>query len=176
MRRLLLAFRCFFAILFGRKLPAEVAAAMPAPGPLPPAPAAPSLAAPAQAPPDGAISVLSLLQREGRLVDFLLEDIASYSDADVGAAVRDIHRGCRKVLGDYFAIEPVFPQPENAPIELNPGFDAGAVRLSGNVGATPPFRGVLRHHGWRATRIELPNTAKLAQPAVLAPAEVEVVA
>ena len=157
MRRFWLAIKAFFAVLLGRPLPAELAVAPKA-----------ELASP-----DGAIQVLSLLQREGRLVDFLEEDIGSYADAQIGAAVRDIHRGCRKVLAEYFAIEPVMPGVENAVVQIPSGFDAAAIRLTGNITGQPPYRGALRHHGWRTTRVQLPNLPVFDKPAVLAPAEVE---
>src|SRR5262245_19281939 len=115
MRRFLLALRCFFSILFRGRLPAEAAAL--APGPREPAAAPPRPLLPPA--PDGAVEVLALLQREGRLVDFLEEDIAAYQDAQIGAAVRDIHRGCRKVLAEYFQIEPVMAAAENATVQVD---------------------------------------------------------
>jgi Domain of unknown function (DUF2760) len=153
-KRFILALKTFFRVLFGKPLPRELAP-----------PAAPA--------PDGAIQLLAILQREGRLVDFLEEDIAGYQDAQIGAAVRDIHRGCRKVLAEYFAIEPVMAGAENAVVQVESGFDAAAIRLTGNVTGQPPYRGALRHHGWRTTRVQLPNLPALDEPAVLAPAEVE---
>ena len=39
-----------------------------------------------------AIALLETLQREARLVDFIKEPIDVYADAQVGAAVREIHR------------------------------------------------------------------------------------
>ena len=155
MKRFILAIKVFFRILFGKPLPPELA-----PPPPPPRP-------------DGAVQLLTILQREGRLVDFLEEEIGSYADAQIGAAVRDIHRGCRKVLVEYFAIEPVLPGVENATVSVPSGFDAAAIRLTGNVTGQPPYRGALRHHGWRTTRVQLPNLPPLENPAVLAPAEVE---
>jgi hypothetical protein len=156
-KRFILALKAFFRVLFGKPLPAELL-----PPALPPVPV-----------PDGATALLTLLQREGRLVDFLEEDIAGYSDAQIGAGVRDIHRGCHNVLAEYFAIEPVMAGAENAMVHVPSGFDAAAIRLTGNVVGQPPYRGALRHHGWRTTRVELPNLSPLAQPAILAPAEVE---
>lgn len=157
MKRFILALKTFFRVWFGKPLPQELLPALP--------PAAPA--------PDGAIQLLAILQREGRLVDFLEEDIAGYPDAQIGAAVRDIHRGCRKVLAEYFAIEPVMAGAENAVVQVPSGFDAAAIRLTGNVTGQPPYRGALRHHGWRTTRVRLPNLPALDKPAVLAPAEVE---
>ena len=121
------------------------------------------------------LRVLAVLQRDGRLVDFLQEEIDGYSDAQVGAAVRDIHRGCRKALRDYFTVEPVLTAPEEAAVDVPAGFDPAAIRLTGNVAGSPPFRGVLKHHGWRVKAVHLPALPKTRdQTSVLAPAEVEI--
>jgi hypothetical protein len=122
---------------------------------------------------DGALRLLSLLQQEGRLIDFLEEDIEPYNDAQVGAAVRAIHAGCRSALHQRMRIERIYQQEDGAPIEVEPGFDAAALRLTGNVHGAPPFRGVLQHGGWRASEVALPAGSGV-DPAVLAPAEVEV--
>lgn len=177
MHRIYLAFLCFFRILFGKPLPTEVLPALPAA----PAPAAPALPAPAPAPvaapkappTEGALQMLSLLQREGRLVDFLREPIDGYDDATIGVAVRDIHRGCRKVLDEHVALEPVMPGEENDPVVVDRGFDPARIRLVGNVAGEPPFKGVLRHHGWRAAKVTLPTVADGIDQTVVAPAEVE---
>src|SRR4029077_6144348 len=86
------------------------------------------------------LRLLALLQREGRLVDFLLEDIQAYPDAQIGAAVRDIHRQCRRLLNEHLVLEPVLPQAEGATVEVPPGFDPSAIQLTGNVTGQPPFR------------------------------------
>lgn len=122
---------------------------------------------------DGALRLLGLLQQEGRLIDFLEEDIEPYNDAQVGAAVRAIHAGCRSALHQRMRIERIYQQEDGAAIEVEPGFDAAALRLTGNVHGAPPFRGVLQHGGWRASEVALPTGAGV-DPAVLAPAEVEV--
>lgn len=121
----------------------------------------------------GALRMLALLQQEGRLIDFLEEDIAPYGDAQVGAAVRAIHAGCRNALHQRMRIERIYEQEDGAPVEVAPGFDAGAVRLTGNVHGKPPFRGVLQHGGWRVSKVALPKSTGV-DAAVLAPAEVEV--
>lgn len=120
------------------------------------------------------LRVLAVLQRDGRLVDFLQEDIDLYTDAQIGAAVRDIHRGCRKALRDYMAVEAILPGEEGASVSVAADFDPAAIRLTGNVGGQPPFRGVLKHHGWRVKSVQLPALpAGRDDASVLAPAEVE---
>src|SRR5689334_12156097 len=102
MKRFWLALRCFFALFFKGRLPAEARAYLPAPPAAPAVPPAPPPSAlpPAPPVPDGAVELLALLQREGRFVDFLEEAIDGYADAQIGAAARDIHRGCRRILED----------------------------------------------------------------------------
>ena len=55
----------------------------------------------------GALLLLELLQREGRLVDFSEQDIAKFSDADVAAAARLVHDGCRKALRAHVPVTPI---------------------------------------------------------------------
>lgn len=123
--------------------------------------------------PDSALQLLALLQREGRFVDFLEENVSAYSDAEIGGAARVVHEGCRKVIRDYLQIEPVRAEAEGARLTLAAGFDAAAVRLTGNVVGQPPFTGALMHRGWRVTEIKLPKLAEGHDVRVLAPAEVE---
>jgi hypothetical protein len=121
------------------------------------------------------LRVLAVLQRDGRLIDFLEEDIDSYADAQIGAAVRDIHRGCRKSLRDYLTIEPIMNAAEEERVTIAADFDPAAIRLIGNVNGSPPFRGVLKHHGWRVKAVHLPVLpATRDDTSVLSPAEVEV--
>jgi hypothetical protein len=125
--------------------------------------------------PDRAVQLLALLQREGRLVDFLSEDIAPYQDAQVGAAVRELHANCRKALAQYVTLEPVIDGEEDRPVTVEEGFDPAAVKLVGNVTGRPPLRGLLRHRGWRVAEINLPSLSPQgAGRAVVAPAEVEI--
>lgn len=183
--RLLLAFQCFFLILFGRKLPAKVAPFLPEtkePEALPP----PKVEAkeepkpekkradPGQPQRDGALVLLALFQREGRLVDFLREGLDGHDDAQIGAAARDVHRGCKKVLDEHFAFEPMLPGEEEASVTVPRGFDPSEIRLIGEAKGEPPFKGTLRHHGWRATQAKLPGLAEGVDRTVVAPAEVEV--
>jgi Domain of unknown function (DUF2760) len=120
-----------------------------------------------------ALYVLSVLQREGRLVDFLEEDLSAFPDAAVGAAARTVHEGCKRALGELFRIEPVLGDREGATVTVDRGFDPAAIRLTGAVVGEPPFRGALRHHGWRAREVKLAPPADGVDPAILAPAEVE---
>jgi hypothetical protein len=124
--------------------------------------------------PSGApLRLLALLQREGRLLDFLMEDIQSYPDAQIGAAVRDIHRQCQAALKEHLLLQPVLPQPEGAPVEITSGFDPSAIRLTGNVTGQPPFRGTLQHHGWRVKELKLAPPPEGQDEFILMPAEVE---
>jgi len=119
------------------------------------------------------LSVLAMLQREGRLIDFLQEDLAGFPDADIGAAARSVHAGCRKVLAQCLVLEPVLKDGEGASITVPGGFDANRIRLTGNIAEHGPFRGALRHHGWVATEVRLPEVSEGLDLRVLAPAEVE---
>jgi hypothetical protein len=152
-----------------------VAAAVVATVPTAPAPAA--LAAPvptpAEQPEHAALRLLAALQEEGRLVDFFTEDITPYSDEQIGAATRGIHASCRKALRSAITVEPVMPGEEGTTVTVPAGFDPAAIRLVGEVVGTPPFTGVLRHAGWRATAVNLP-TRSGQDPQVIAPAEVEI--
>jgi hypothetical protein len=192
--RFLLAIRCFFLILFYKRLPEDAAALLPAqPKPALPPPEAeiveskakPTQPKPAETRPvekpatdgkaevRGAVQLLALLQREGRLLDFLQEDIDGYADDQIGAAVRDIHRGCKKVLAEHAPLEPVLAGQENASVRVDAGFDPSRIRLTGNVVGEPPFTGTLRHHGWRTAKVVLPELTAATDPSVVAPAEVE---
>ncbi|MCC6877724.1 MAG: DUF2760 domain-containing protein [Sandaracinaceae bacterium] len=126
-----------------------------------------------EATPDAALQLLAMFQREGRLVDFLFEDVSGFSDADIGAAARVVHDGCKKALDEHFTIVPVRDEEEGARIELPKGFDAHQVRLTGNVVGEPPFEGALSHRGWKATEVRLPKMSEGHDPRVVAPAEVE---
>jgi hypothetical protein len=122
---------------------------------------------------EAALQLLALLQREARLIDFTQEDLSSYSDADVGGAARVVHEGCAKVLREHFSISPVRTETEGSRLTLVQGFDARAIRLTGNVVGQAPFTGSLGHRGWRATEVRLPKLADGFDATVLAPAEVE---
>lgn len=177
--RIGLAWTCFWRILGQPEFAGRVARELAAPaGPVAPRPAAPAVVpAPAPVPSErrhaAGLLVLSLLQREGRLIDFLQENVASFSDAEVGAAARVVHAGCKKVLAEHFTLEPAIPESEGAAVTLPAGFDAARIRLTGNIAGQPPFRGAVKHHGWVASAIRLPAVADTLDPRILAPAEVE---
>lgn len=122
---------------------------------------------------EAVLRLLASLQKEGRLIDFLGENLTQYDDAQVGAAVRPIHEGCRQALRERVTIERIYDSDEGSEVVIAEGFDPAAVRLTGNVKGEPPFRGTLQHSGWRATKVELPETSADLDPTVLAPAEVE---
>ncbi len=150
--RLWFAWLCFFRVLFDGTFAARVwSARQPAELPAPP-PVASTAPSAAPGPQDAveALQLLSLLQREGRLVDFLQQDIASFPDADVGAAARVVHDGCRRALRAHATIEPVRSESEGARVVARRRLRARrgeAHRRS--VGGEPPYKGVLRHRGWR---------------------------
>jgi Domain of unknown function (DUF2760) len=148
-------------------------------GVAPSASAAGATAAPAAAPRAeehgaAALQLLALLQHEGRFVDFIEEDLTPYSDEQVGTAVRSIHDGCRSALRDRIALHPIFAAAEGATVTVERGFDPAAVRVIGNVRGEPPYRGVLRHPGWRSESVRLPERTGDGDATIVAPAEVEV--
>lgn len=185
-QRLPLALANLLRILFDGQYAARIsqlsqatnvpAAAQTATPPAPPAaPVTPPPAAPvhSHAPSDAALQLLALFQREARLIDFTREDLSQYADADIGAAARVVHEGCRKVLNEHFVLEPVRTEAEGSTITVPPGFDAHSIRLTGNVMGQAPFQGSLAHAGWRASSVNLPKLATGIDTKVLAPAEVE---
>jgi hypothetical protein len=143
-----------------------------------PTPAQPETRKAAPPPPkptsDAAVQLLALFQREGRLVDFLREDIQPYDDGQIGAAVREIHKACHQVLTEHLTLEPVLNGQEGDEVTVPKGFDPSAIRLTGNVSGEPPFHGSLRHAGWRAAQVKLPAQPAGQDPKIVAPAEVEI--
>ncbi len=175
--RVAMAFVFFFRILYRAGFAEQVLPAYKEPARLPAA-TEPAAEVPVEAPPPekvhaSGLFVLAMLQREGRLIDFLQEDIAAYGDAEIGAAARVVHEGCRKVMRQYLSLEPVVAEAEGASVMVPNGFDANRFRLTGNVAGQPPYRGALRHHGWVATGVKFPNVSEALDPRVIAPAEVE---
>ena len=139
-----------------------------------PAQPAPAPAAKPESRRSDALSLLAVLQREARFVDFVMEPITGYTDAQIGAAARDVHRGCAAALQRAFAVQPLRTEAEGAAVQVPTGFDPAQFKLTGNVAGQPPFRGALAHHGWKATKVELPAwTGTEAAAQIIAPAEVE---
>ncbi|MGZ8216860.1 DUF2760 domain-containing protein [Methylomagnum sp.] len=126
-----------------------------------------------EATPDAALQLLGLLQKEARFLDFVQEDVVGYADSEIGAAVRVVHEGCRKVLKQHFELEPVRKESEGTRLTLPKGFDPATVRVSGNIVGSPPFTGTLIHRGWRAAQVKLPKIAEGHDTHIIASAEVE---
>jgi hypothetical protein len=163
--RIKLAFAAFFTILFKGRLP--TAFQPPSQAGVPAQPLAADTS-------DRAIQMLALLQREGRLIDFVLEDLAAYSDTQIGAAARDVHAGCHRVLERYVTLEAILPGREGEAVTIGQDqpIDPAAFHLVGNVTGQPPFRGTLRHPGWRASRVQLPPLGTTDRT-IVTPAEIE---
>lgn len=172
MNRIALAFRSFFSILFSGKLPVDIAQALgftlTKTQPVAPKPTAQAR------PQDGAVQILGILQRDSRLIDFLMEDISAYSDEQVGAAVRSLHGQSRDSLNRYLRLVPVIDGVEGSFTKLDSS-DPASVKLLGNVPVSGKASGgLLRHKGWRAEKIDLPPIVSLASASIIAPAEIEV--
>jgi hypothetical protein len=120
------------------------------------------------------LHLLTVFQRDGRLVDFLSEDLSQYEDGQIGAAVRSIHADCKKVLDRQLELKPVMDQEEDSEVTVPANFDPISIKLTGNVVGSPPFKGILRHRGWRAGRLELPTLSGDPDPQIVSPAEVEI--
>jgi hypothetical protein len=187
-KRIAYATRCFFSVLSRGEVPEDIA---PEVIKTPLQEVAPAQAAetasprslhagqvverPSEDSTDRAVQMLALLQRDGRLIDFFNEDIAPYADAQVGAAVRELHANCRKALEQYVKLEPILAGEEDRPVTVETGFDPASVKLVGNVTGQLPLRGLLRHRGWRVTSVMLPPLASQASGrTIVAPAEVEI--
>ena len=161
--RIKLACAAFFCLLFKGRLPTALQPA-----------GRVAAASPASDTGEHAVQFLALLQREGRFVDFVVEDLASYSDAQIGAAARDVHAGCRRVLDRYVTLESILSHQEGQPVTVGQegAVDPAAFHLVGNVAGSPPFRGTLLHPGWRASRVQLPPLATTGRM-IIAPAQIE---
>ena len=178
-QRLSYAFRSFFKILSAGEIPGDVAQTL-----SPPvlqekvqtsAPVAPpvEVAEPEEST-DRAIQMLAILQRDGRLIDFFSEDIAPFSDAQIGAAVRDLHQSCKQTLERYIKLEPIIASEEGESVTVESPIDPAAIKLIGNVMGQAPLKGLLRHRGWRAVQVQLPPLTNGEGRSVIAPAEVEI--
>lgn len=178
--RIATAFQAFFLALFKKETSERIALAIE--GKETPKLAAPDkkekkpAPKPKPKPPErsDAVNLVAALQREARFVDFLKEELDAYSDEQVGAAARDVHRGCAEVFERFFAIAPLMSQEENSAVDIPADFDPGLFHLTGNVAGDGPYQGSLAHHGWKTTKCEIPKWSGSKKAAsVVAPAEVE---
>ena len=176
--RLFTAVSVFFRILLNKEFAQQIkeltegqsSSDAPAAKPVP----APAASKPKRAERSEAITLLAALQREARLIDFLQEPLDGYSDAQIGAAARDVHRQSRDVLQRMFAIEPILAEQEGSAVEVPSGYDTGVYRVTGNVSGDPPFRGTMVHHGWKAATCQVPQWSGGKDAThVVAPIEVE---
>lgn len=120
------------------------------------------------------LHALSVFQREGRLLDFFDEDLNPYDDEQIGAAVRSIHEDCKKAVKKYIDPKPVIESEEGEVVTIEAGFDIDAVKLVGNVAGEPPFKGILKHRGWKAGKKEIPKLSDIQDAGIITPAEIEV--
>ena len=154
--------------------PATLTPTPPPVRPAPPEPAVRAVSSPLrESAPDSALQLLSLLQSEARFIDFIQENVTSFTDAEIGAAARIVHEGCRKVVRQHFELEPVRKEAESSRLTLPKGFDAASIRLTGNIVGPAPFSGILVHRGWRVAQVKLPKIAEGHDTRIVAPAEVE---
>jgi hypothetical protein len=119
------------------------------------------------------LHLFSLLQREGRLMDFLAEDLNQYEDAQIGSAVRAVHAGCLRIVQEYLDPQPVMDAAEGETIAIEDDFDPGAIKLTGKVVGQPPFKGILHHKGWQVGKLKLPTLSGSQNAKIITPAEVE---
>ncbi len=175
-KRVAFAFRCFFAILLHGEVPQDIARELINPAVRANAASVPKIEVQQSEVDsiDRAVQTLALLQRDGRLIDFLYEDVGPYPDAQLGAAVRTVHESCRQVLERYFKLEPILASEEDQPVTVQAGFDPASIKLIGNVTGEPPLKGLLRHRGWRVKEANMPSLPQGPGRIVVAPAEVEV--
>lgn len=176
--RLILAFRAFFAALFSAQTATGIRAALEAKPTTEPKPVEPKAKPKQPDPPkptrSEAVALLALLQREARFVDIVQEPLADYTDAQIGAAARDVLRDCKTTLDRVFSLQPIAAESEGATIQTPAEFDPAVYKLSGNVQGQPPFEGKLVHNGWRAEKCDLPQwSGGEAAANVIAPVELE---
>ena len=179
LERIWLSWVCGFRILFDAAFAARVAAlreaaaapeALPLPAESPKVVAAP-VAAESLSSTRGALQLLSLLQREGRFIDFVQQEVTGFGDADIGAAARLVHEGCRRALHDHARVVSVRNEAEGSRLTIERA--SADLKLVGNVSGSAPFRGVLRHRGWRVVGLSLPRWVGEQDPEIVAQAELE---
>ncbi len=128
----------------------------------------------AQIPGAAGLRLLAALQEEARLVDFVRENLDEYNDEQVGAAVRGIHASLRKAVEERLSVEAILEGQDGDMVEVPADFEPSLIRVTGNPEGSPPYQGVLRHGGWKASHVRLPTPTPGSDPTILAPAEVEV--
>ena len=120
------------------------------------------------------LRILNVLQRDSRLIDFLLEDLQGAEDTDIGAAVREIQVKAQASLKKHLVIEPVMKEEEETTVEVPKGFDPSQIQVTGNVAGEPPFKGTLKHAGWHVKEIHVTPPPEGQDEFVMQPAEVEI--
>jgi len=160
--KFILAFKCFFQIFMNTKFSEHVSKFFEKPVP--------------QIEEDRLedTRILAILQRDARFMDFLQEKIDSCTDSQIGAVARTIHEKCNKALNNYITIEEVLKEEEGKPVTIEKGFNPSEIRLTGNVTGSPPFKGTLRHHGWKVLKTKLPPLPEGDDGSIIEPAEVEI--
>jgi hypothetical protein len=121
------------------------------------------------------VSFLATFQERGRLIDFLMDDITTYDDAQVGAAARVVHQGCKAALQEHFEIRPLREEGEGSSVTIAAGYPADEYRLIGKISGPGPFSGTLVHHGWKTDSVKLPRIVRVDPDRLptIAPAEIE---
>jgi hypothetical protein len=120
------------------------------------------------------LRLLSMMQHSARFIDFIKEDISAYSDQEVGVVVRDIHKNCAKLLEEVVAIRPISKDEEGSAFIVPVHYDSQEISLIGNIRGEPPYKGVLRHPGWKASKLSLPECSMDVRKEIIQLAEVEV--
>ncbi len=123
--------------------------------------------------PEAAYQLLTLLQQNGRFIDFIQEDLKTYSDADIGAAARVVHEGSQQIINEYFDLVSIRSEEEESPISIEKGFNASEIKLTGNVIGQAPFNGILIHKGWKISKSQLPKLTPEHDASIIAAAEIE---
>ena len=129
-----------------------------------------------------ALTLLSTLQREARLVDLIQEPLDDYTDEQVGAAARDVLRESSKVLNRLFAIQRLSQANEGDPVEIPSNASSAKWKITGKStknatgDSDATRRGNLVHPGWIATQLAVPQWSGSSDEAiVIAPAEAELI-
>jgi phosphoglycolate phosphatase-like HAD superfamily hydrolase len=120
---------------------------------------------------DTAVTLLATLQREARLVDLIQEDLAKYSDAQVGAAARPCLQQCAGVLDRLLGLRPLLDASEGDSVDV--GEHPSPTRYQW-IGEGSGATGKLVHHGWQATKVEFPTwTGDVADAKIIAAAQIQ---